>query len=228
MAKNSKTFTKLALSALALGTALTAANDVGAQTAPQTLSNMVTGQCYDAQLVRNTLDAQNQFTLISGYATSDTRPKTIFSTNPNGTLGYQIGRGEGSVAGQLCIRAKLTDILVNQNANLAEPSWARIGPANSQHNQWLTSEQHKSNAKVLLGATSIVPNEQGQEVRGAFLMVTQTDGIPGTDIQNGAIVTATTPNGGAQLFAALVNVEQIQPTYANFANRAEQPVQLQH
>lgn len=217
----------LVLGSIFAATALTAANDVGAQSAPQTLNNMVTGQCYDAQLVRNTLDAQSQYALISGYSTTDTRPKNIFTSNSNGSLGYHVVRGEGNVAGQLCISAKLTGIMVNSNANLSEPTWARIGPANSQHNQWLSLQQRQSNAKVLLGATSLVQNAQGQEVRGAFLMVTLTDAPRGsTTIFNGAAVTAITGNGNATNFADLVNVEQIQPTFANFANRNIQVASL--
>ena len=210
--------------AIALGT-MTAANDAFSQSVPQTLSNMVTGQCYDAQLVRNTLDSQNQYALISGYSTTDTRPKNIFTSNSNGSLGYHVVRGEGDVNGKLCIRAKYTDVKINTSLNLSEPSWARVGN-NTEHNRWLNERENTRNAKVLLGATAIVPDAAGHEVRGAFIMVTKTDAIENTNVMNGGAVTATQPNGSTTVYSVMVNVEKIEPTYANFAKQNVQVASL--
>lgn len=214
MAKNSKTFTKLALSALALGTAFTAANDAMA----------LERGCQNADTVRAALRDEGQFVVVSGQRTAIAeQPRNIFTSNQNGTLGYNIEQGTGDATGQLCVRAKYTDIRLNSNSDLATPSWALRG-TNTPHNAWIVNTQNQSNNRILMGAT-VLRQENGQDVRGAFMMVTRADNT-GLINQTLGSVTVTLSNGNITPSLGLTNVEKVQPNYDAFIQRNTQLASL--
>lgn len=215
MAKNSKTHTKLALSALAVGTAFTAAND----------ANALGLGCQDANFVRHALlNEENQFVLVTGIRPIPEQPREIFTSNPTGTVGYNIAQGTGNTAGQLCVLVKYTDIHVNTNPDLSTPSWALMG-ANTAHDQWLRQTQSNVDNRVLLGARVLVNGQDN--LRGGFLMVTRGNVEPNNvGHTNAGAITLSFSNGSIDPFAVLANVEKQQPNYDAFASRGNQPVQL--
>lgn len=185
--------------------------------------------CRNADIVRAELQAEGQFVLVSGERTSDNRPRNIFTSNESGTLGYNVEAGTGRNADKLCVAVKYTDVKVNTDPNLSRPSWASFD-TNSGHNQWLTSQEERNNARVFLGATALVRQANGSDARGAFFMVTATDRLAHTisdNIKSGGAITATSSQGTSALLAALVNVDRVQPNYDAFAHRPQQTASLQ-
>ena len=218
MAKNSKRFTKLALGALALGTAFTAANDAFA----------LERGCQNADVVRAALRDEGQFVLVTAMRPIPEQPRNIFTSNATGTVGYNIEQGTGDTTGQLCVGIKYTDIQVNTNPDLSTPSWALMG-ANTPHDQWLESMSVRKNAQVLMGARVLRTERDanGNEMRGGFMMVTRGDVEQGTvGLNNSGIVSLTLSSGQMNRDLLLANIERQQPNYDAFANRGDHPITL--
>jgi hypothetical protein len=177
--------------------------------------------CQDANLVRTGMATEGQFVLVSAISPIPAQPKNIFTSNANGTVGYNIEQGTGDQVGKLCVGIKYTDIKVNGDANLATPSWALFG-ANTTHDQWLLQTQARTNERILMGAT-VLRDVNGQDVRGGFMMVTRGDvSASTTTINNGGAVTLTVNNGEIRPTLVLGNVEKVQPNYDVYASRTSQ------
>lgn len=137
MANNSKTFTKLALSALALGTALTAANDAMAQ-------SFYSGQCGISMADFNqALLTEGQRTVVAGNgvgmranANSSTGVDTrafangITSTE-DGRLGYHYEGNKplGTPSTEVCVTAVLTNVQLSDARRGEIPARAYLGGA---------------------------------------------------------------------------------------------------
>ena len=215
MAKNSKRFTKLALGALALGTAFTAANDALA----------LDRGCQNADVVRQGLKDEGQFVVVSAVRPIPSQPKNIFTTNADGSVGYKIEQGTGNTTGQLCVGIKYTDIRVNSNADMSTPSWALLG-SKTPHDQWLHNVEQRTNEKVLMGAT-VLRDVNGQDVRGGFMMVTRGDvSKETTTMSNAGVVSLSFSDGRIDPALLIANVEKVQPNYDAFANRGTQVASL--
>ena len=163
MAKNSKRFTKLALGALALGTAFTAANDAMA---------LEVRQCGTSESIRAELRAEGQVPLILAYRSVPTRPLNYFSTNADLSLGYQFEEQNG----QMCIRAKYRDIRLNNDANITFPTWAGIAPSNSSFNNFINTEYNRAGARVIFAAIALGTDSNGVERPASKLVVTMGHG----------------------------------------------------
>lgn len=175
------------------------------------------GQCYDRQHVLNALQQEGQVELVSAVAPIPERPRNIFTSNANGSLGYNIEQGTGSVTGQLCVRARYTDVQVNGNIDGPTPAWALIGE-NTAHNQWLENSREKTAERVLLGARVLRNDEKGNLVRGGFMMVMRGRSAVSTHTSAGGI-TVSFNNGEIRPTVLLVNVEPHPRNYSWFAQR---------
>jgi len=214
MAKTSK-ITKALGTAFALG-AMTAANEANAQA-------LSTG-CHNADFVRATLQREGQFAIINGVRPIPERPRNMFTTNGSGSLGYNIEQGTGDVTGELCVRARYTDIQLNGNITGPTPRWALIGQ-NTAHNRWLETQRTTTDERVLLGAR-VLRSENGQDVRGGFMMVTRGTADNAQTMNNAGAITISFDNGEIRPTILLGNVEPVQPNYDGFARtRASQQVQ---
>ena len=173
--------------------------------------------CQDANAVRTALRDEGQFVLVNGVRPVPDNPRNIFTSNADGSLGYNIEEGAPNT---LCVRGRYTDIRVNQNANLAIPSWAYRGQGTA-HDRWLAATSARTGETVLLGATMLRRDDSGQEVRGAFMMVTRgrITGDNSTGLLNGGAVTVTLNNGEIRPTIVLANIETVQPNYDRFAGR---------
>jgi hypothetical protein len=211
MAKNSKITQALLGTAFALG-AMAHANDAMA----------LDRGCQDANLVRTGMATEGQFVLVNAVRPIPTQPRNIFTSNANGTVGYNIEQGTGDQVGKLCVGIKYTDIKVNSDANLATPSWALFG-ANTTHDQWLRQTQARVDNRVLMGAT-VLRDVNGQDVRGGFMMVTRGNAPQGaTTIYNAGVTTLTVDSGNLSPNSLLLaNVEKVQPNYDVYASRTTQ------
>ena len=216
MAKNSKRFTKLALGALALGSSFFAASS----------ANALSLGCQNADVVRQGLKDENQYVLVTGQAINDQRSKNIFTSNPDGSVGYNVEQGSGNATGQLCIRAKYGSIHVNSNSDFQTPSWALYG-SNTLHDQYLSRLQRTNDDKVILGARVLIPQNDGTDLPGQFMMVTRgKPSTANTDLTSAGVLTVTKDNGEVTPVIAMVNVEVQQPNYANFQGRTIQTASL--
>ena len=213
MAKNSK------ITGFLLGTAFAAMAGLAANDAMA-----LDRGCQNANAVRAALQTEGQFVLVNGFRPIPEQPKNIFTSNANGTLGYNIEQGTGDAVGQLCVRIKYTDIKVNADPNLSTPSWAILG-ANTMHDQWIRGVEQKNSEKILMGAT-VLRNVDGQDMRGGFMMVTRGNVAPNLGIENGGAVTLTINNGEIHPTLALTNIDKVQPNYDTFANRNAQLASL--
>lgn len=198
-----------ALAAVAALLAQVAANDAAAQSLP-------TG-CHNADYVRTTLQQEGQVELVRAVAPIPERPRNIFTSNANGSFGYNIEQGTGSQTGKLCVGARYTDIQVNNDINGPTPGWALIGQ-NTAHNNWLENQRTRTDERVLLGARVLRTDENGREVRGGFMMVTRGS-TTSAGIFNGGAITISFNNGEIRPTVALVNVEAHPTNYAWFAQR---------
>ncbi len=192
MAKNSKTFTKIALGAIALGAAFTSANDANALDA---------GQCGPRAEIEATLRAEGQFPIVSGYRDIPSRPRNIFTSNLDGSLGYNV---EGNQT-ELCIGLKYAGIRKNMNPDDARPEWAYIAPANSPFNNFLAREEQRINLRVIFGASGLVKGADGIERRAGLITVSQGDGDKNVTNQ-GAMVAANRSNGSFTVLVDLTNI----------------------
>lgn len=190
---------------------------IGAALACTTPALALETGCQDADTVRTALRDEGQFVLVNGVRPVPEHPRNIFTSNADGSLGYKVEEGTNNV---LCVTARYTDIRVNQNADLSIPTWAYRGQ-DSAHNRWLADTSARTGETVLLGATVLRRNENGQEVRGAFMMVTRGNIIGGstTGFANAGAVTVTLNNGEISPVLLLGNVERVQPNYDRFAAR---------
>lgn len=170
--------------------------------------------CQDANAVRTALQTEGQYVVISGIRPIPEQPKNIFTTNKEGTLGYNVEQGTGDAAGKLCVRAKYTDIFLNSNPNLSTPTWALMG-ANTAHNQWINETSRTVENKILMGAT-VLRDVNGDDIKGAFMMVAKGNAEQGLTINNIGAITVTTNSGNITPAIALANVEKVQPNYDAF------------
>lgn len=197
-----------------IGKAFIAASlGVAALTAPTAAMALDRG-CQNADVVRQALKDEGQFVLVTGVGTIPEAPKNIFTSNANGTLGYNIEQGTGDAVGELCVRVKYTDIKVNPNTDSTPPSWALFG-ANTSHDQWLAKVQASANDRVLMGAT-VLRNVNGQDIRGGFMMVVRGDSL-NTSFSSTGAVSLTVNGGSITPILVLGNVEKSQPNYNMFA-----------
>lgn len=182
--------------------------------------------CQDATAVRAALQEEGQFVLVNGIRHVPGNPRNIFTSNADGSLGYKIEGGDGT---QLCVSIRYTDIRVNGNTDGPTPSWALRG-ANTAHDQWLASVGASRGEKVLMGARVLRRNESGEEVRGAFMMVTRGNVLDSTtgQMRSAGGVTITLNSGEIRPTLALGNVEKVQPNYDRFAQRSTQLAALTH
>lgn len=201
MAKNSK-ITGLVLGSIFAGMAMTAANDAMA----------LDRGCQDANAVRAALQTEGQYVVISAIRPIPEQPKKIFTTNKEGTLGYEVEQGTGNATGKLCVVVKYTDIKLNADNNLATPSWALMG-ANTAHNQWISETTRTVENKILMGAT-VLREVNGEDMKGAFMMVTR--GNTSTSFSSSGSITVTTNSGNINPAILLANVEKVQPNYDAF------------
>lgn len=176
-------------------------------------------QCGSKTDIIAELKAEGQVEIISGIRAAIGGPRNIFTSNADGTLGYNIEAGAYEESGKLCVRVKYTDILLNGNPGYARPAWASMG-ANSANDRHLDLIERNTNDKVVMGATALVRGGDGQERKGAFLMVTR--GRP-ADVQgdtSGGMLYVRSAGGLNSMFI-MGNVEP----NANFATLAKRPVQ---
>jgi hypothetical protein len=211
MANTSKITKALLGTAFALG-AMTAANDAMA----------LERGCQDANVVRAGMAAEGQFVLVSAISPIPAQPRNIFTSNANGTVGYNIEQGTGDAVGKLCVRIKYTDIKVNSDPNLSTPSWALFG-SNTTHDQWLRQTQERVDNRVLMGAT-VLRDVNGQDVRGGFMMVTRGNAPRDTTTVSNFGATTLTVNSGdlSENSLLLANIEKVQPNYDLYASRTTQ------
>jgi hypothetical protein len=201
MAKNSK-IAGLVLGSIFAATALTAANDAMALDA---------GQCGTVVDISAALRAEGQMPIVTGFRSIPSRPRNVFTSNENLSLGYNI-EGDGT---QLCVRAKYTDIKLNNDANFARPSWAYIAPDNSPFNTFIEREEQRVNLKIIFGATALVKGQDGIERKGALLTVSKDRGDQYVD-SRGAMVAANTNTG---VYAVALDLENI-TTNGNYSKLA--------
>jgi hypothetical protein len=176
--------------------------------------------CHDANMVRTTLQNEGQFVLVSAVRPIPENPKRIFTSNASGSFGYSIEQGTGEVTGQLCVTARYTDIRVNANIEGATPRWALIGQ-NTAHNQWIENTRRENGERILLGAR-VLRSENGQDVRGGFMMVTRGTAPGAATLKNGGAITVSFDNGEIRPTVALGDLETHPTNYSLFVNR---PVQ---
>ena len=200
MAKNSK------ITGFLLGTAFAAMAGLAANDAMA-----LDRGCQNADVVRAGLQTEGQYVVVSGIRPIPEQPKNIFTTNKEGTLGYNVEQGTGDALGKLCVRVKYTDIKLNADNNLATPSWAFMG-TNTAHNQWISETTRTVENKILMGAT-VLRDVNGEDAKGAFMMVTRRSVEENLGINNGGAITVTTNSGNINPAILLANVEKVQPNY---------------
>ena len=175
-------------------------------------------QCGTRAEILTELKNEGQVDIIGGNRAALGSPRNIFTSNADGTLGYNIEAGVDSEAGMLCVGAKYTDIRLNNDPNFARPTWARAG-ANSANDRLLDRIEREQNAKVIMGAVPLIRGADGNERRGTFLMVTRGDAVVNGDTSSGSGYVRS--SAGLSTFIIIRNVEP----NANFASLAKRPVQ---
>lgn len=188
---------------LALGYALTAANDAMALEA---------GQCGTTAEIQNALRAEGQMPIVTGFRSIPSRPRNVFTANENLSLGYNI---EGD-ANQLCVGTKYTDIKLNNDTNFARPTWAYIAPDNSPFNTFIEREEQRVDLRIIFGATALVKDKDGIERKGALLTVSKDKGDQFVQ-SRGAMVAANINTG---VYAVALDLENIvtSPNYSKLAS----------
>ena len=206
---------------LVAGAALACASPMSfatAQQTPETVELIPGKTCAPVAVIQASLRAEGQVKIIEGFGAVPARPREIFTSNVQRTLGYNIsfGTAVNGDEGIGCVGAKYTDIRLNSNPNFARPSWAYIAPDDSNYNRFLSTQETRVNAQVLMGATDILRDENGQERRGGLLTVVRGFGNPNVNNQ-GVLVIASTSNGNYGINADLVKIE---PNKTNFRQLA--------
>lgn len=172
--------------------------------------------CQDANAVRAALNDPTQpggpqYVLVTGEATNDQRSRNIFTSNENGTLGYNVEQGSGNTTGQLCVIRKYTDVRVNVNLNsTTPPTWARFGEG-TQNDRYFDAAIRGSDARILLGARALIPQADGTDLRGAFMIVSRGN--------NFGSVIFTRSDGTIIPDVSLANLADQSPNYQNFQAR---------
>lgn len=176
-------------------------------------------QCGSKAEIIAALRSEGQVEIVSGIRAAIGGPRNIFTSNADGTLGYNIEAGAYEESGNLCVGLKYTDIFLNGNPGYARPAWASMGP-NSDNDRWLDHIEQINNDKVIMGATSLMRGSDGVERKGAFMLVTR--GNP-ADIKGDTSVGSLYVRSieGLNTVFKMGNVEP----NANFAQLAKRPVQ---
>jgi hypothetical protein len=171
------------------------------------------GQCGPRAEIETALRAERQFPIVSGFRSIPSRPRNLFTSNTDRSLGYNI---EGDQT-QLCVRAKYTDIRLNTNPDYARPIWAYIAPADSPFNAFMSREEARTNLRVIFGATALVKGQDGIERRGALLTVSQGNGDQFVT-NRGAMVAANTSNGVSRVITDLEDITVNQRNFQQLAS----------
>lgn len=172
--------------------------------------------CQDANAVRAALNDPTQpggpqYVLVTGEATNDQRSRNIFTSNENGTLGYNVEQGSGNTTGQLCVVGKYTDVRVNTNLDsTTPPTWARYG-SNTTNDRYFESASRTSGVRILMGARVLIPQADGTDARGAFMTVSRGNSY--------GSVAITQDDGSITPVTALVNLAPQDPNFRNFQAR---------
>lgn len=209
---------KLGFGAVAALACATQSSFGNAQATPQAVE-LIPGQtCALVAVIQASLRAEGQVKIVEGQRDVPARPREIFTSNVTRTVGYNVTFGTATTGdeGTACVRAKYTDIRLNSDPNFARPSWAYVAPENSNYNRFLSTQETRVNAQVIMGATDILRDANGQERRGALLTVYRGTGDQYVSNQ-GALVIASTANGNYGIAADLVNIE---PNPTNFRQLA--------
>lgn len=177
-------------------------------------------QCGTKAEIMAALRAEGQVEIIAGNRTAIGSPRNIFTSNADGSLGYNIeGWNNGPDAGQACVGVKYTDIHLNGNFNGPRPAWANAGSASPKSDAYLDDIDRRMGDKVIFGATALVRGPDGNERRGVFIMVTRGTSSIATDTSSGSAFMRTA--GGLTTMGVMRNIE---PT-ANFFALAGRRVQ---
>jgi hypothetical protein len=108
--------------------------------------------CHPKAQVAQALQAAGQVPIITAYRGIPSRPKNYFSANSNLSAGFQFEEGPT----ELCISAEYRNIRLNNDPNIAIPSWAPLrGAASDSFNQFLTSQRDERGARVIFGAVAV-------------------------------------------------------------------------
>lgn len=176
-------------------------------------------QCGSRAEILTSLKEEGQVEIIGGVRAALGLPRNIFTSNRDGSLGYNIEAGAYDEAGKLCVGAKYTDIRLNSNPGFARPAWASDGPG-SAADLILDKIERKNNDKVIMGATSLVRDANGSERKGAFILVTRGDPPAEVQATSSGSAYVRTANG----LGTLIAMGNVEPT-ANFYALAKRPVQ---
>lgn len=177
-------------------------------------------QCGSRAEILTELKNEGQVEIIGGNRAALGSPRNIFTSNADGTLGYNIEAGVDAEAGTLCVRAKYTDVRLNADPNFARPAWVSVG-SNPESDRVLDKIEREQNDKVIMGATPLVRGADGNERRGTFLIVTRGDAPASTPNLTSAGSAFVRSPGGLTTLMVMGNVE---PT-RNFYALAKRPVQ---
>ncbi|MPT47976.1 MAG: hypothetical protein E2598_06090 [Sphingobium sp.] len=176
-------------------------------------------QCGTRAEILTALKNEGQVEIIGGNRAALGSPRNIFTSNADGSLGYDIGAGVGPEAGTLCVGAKYTDIRLNAEPDGPRPAWANSGNASPKSDAYLDELEKRKGDKVLMGATALVRGADGQERRGVFIMVTRGTSVVETDTSSGSAFMRT--SGGLSTMMVMRNIEPTANFYA-LANRRVQ------
>ncbi len=176
-------------------------------------------QCGSRSEILTALKNEGQVEIIGGIRAAIGAPRNIFTSNRDGSLGYNVEAGAYDEAGKLCVGAKYTDVRLNSNPGFARPAWASDGRG-SPSDLVLDKIERKNNDKVIMGATSLVRDASGNERKGAFILVTRGDPPPGISDTSSGSAYVRTANG----LGTLIAMGNVEPT-ANFYALAKRPVQ---
>lgn len=185
-----------------------------AQATPQTVELIPGETCAPVAVIQASLRAEGQVKIVEGFVAVPHRPREIFTSNIDRTLGYNISHGTATTGdeGIACVGDKFTDIHLNTDPNFARQPWANVGPSNSSFNQYISSQETRVRAQIIMGATSLVRGTDGQERRGASVRLVRGFGNPSVNNQ-GVFVIASQDGARYGISSDLVNIE---PNETNF------------
>lgn len=210
--KHSKRFTKLALGALSLGTAFTAANDAMALDA---------GQCLPMAQMNEALKADGQRTMIIGNGTAfnnthgsaaDVRISYFVNTitsNQDGSLGYQLegDRPLGEPSQNVCIRAKLSDVHLYDARVESIPSAAYLG---GRFNDIVNENASKGTRPMVIANTVF---GSGSTLRNGLPIV-----MFGNMADKGASITTALADGSPQMLVFMTDTGYTQAAIQKLDN----------
>jgi hypothetical protein len=108
--------------------------------------------CHPKAQVAQALQAAGQVPIITAYRGIPSRPKNYFSTNANLSAGFQFEETKT----ELCIRAEYRNLHLNNDPNVAIPTWAPLrGAASDSFNQFLIKQRDERGARVIFGAVAV-------------------------------------------------------------------------